>query len=152
MGMNKKIWKRTMQILGLLIIIGLGTFSYKGNKSNEMEFKSTLRGNELGICGEKPNCVSSFQASSDEHYIPPLSIALNDLTKIESFFKDCNIKISTATYKHIECASSMFKFIDDIEILYIDSTLHYKSSSRVGHSDLGVNRKRINSLIDYLNK
>lgn len=141
-----------MQILGLLIIIGMGTFSYKGNKSNEMVFETTLQDNKLGICGEKPNCVSSFQDQSDEHYIAPLNIALNDLSKIEEFFKDCDIKISKDNYKHIECTSRIFKFTDDIEVLYINSTLHYKSSSRVGHSDLGVNRDRINSLIDYLNK
>ena len=44
--------------------------------------------------------------------------------------------------------SSIFRFVDDLEVR-IDSdrnTVHLRSASRVGRSDLGANRKRVERL------
>lgn len=48
-------------------------------------------------------------------------------------------------YLHVECTSAILRFIDDLEI-YLDSTtneIQLRSASRIGHSDLGVNRRRV---------
>ena len=47
-----------------------------------------------------------------------------------------------------------FRFVDDINvILDADAELiHIRSASRVGHSDFGVNRKRIEALRTELRK
>ncbi len=141
-----------MQIIGLGVIFILASFSYKGNKSQNMKFESTLKDETLGICGEKPNCVSSFQDKEDEHYIAAKKFNNLDLSLVDEFFKTCKTEKKSQNYRHYTCTSSLFKFVDDIEILYLEDTLHYRSSSRVGYSDLGVNRKRIEQLIQLLNK
>ena len=47
-------------------------------------------------------------------------------------------------YLHVEYRTKM-GFVDDVEF-YLDAqtqTVHFRSASRVGYSDLGVNRKRM---------
>lgn len=154
--MKKKIWKRTMQLIGLGVICLLAMFSYKGNKSQSMKFTPTLQGDtlekSLGKCGEKPNCVSSFHPVSKIHFIQHHKSLSNPLGKADSFFKDCKIKVNKQMYRHYECTSKMFKFVDDVELLYLpnEKELHFRSASRVGHSDLGANRDRINGLVNHL--
>ncbi|CAB1059228.1 hypothetical protein D1BOALGB6SA_3986 [Olavius sp. associated proteobacterium Delta 1] len=41
--------------------------------------------------------------------------------------------------------SLIFQFVDDVELLFSDekNLIHVKSASRIGYSDLGANRKRV---------
>jgi uncharacterized protein (DUF1499 family) len=51
-------------------------------------------------------------------------------------------------YIHAEFTSAVFSFVDDVEF-HIDeenSIIHFRSASRAGYSDLGVNRKRMNAI------
>ena len=51
-------------------------------------------------------------------------------------------------YIDAEAKSLIFRFVDDVEF-YVDrdaKVIHFRSASRVGHSDLGVNRKRMEQL------
>ena len=48
-------------------------------------------------------------------------------------------------YLHAEARSFLFRFVDDVEFL-VDpqqKLIHFRSASRVGYSDLGVNRARM---------
>jgi uncharacterized protein (DUF1499 family) len=150
--MKKNIWKRTMQILGFGIICIMAFFSHRGNKSQEMKFISTLNESSLGKCGVKPNCISSFHSESEEHYLAGHILSKSPLKQVDDFFKDCSQKITKENYRHYECQSNLFKFVDDIEVLYLKDKgqLHFRSASRVGHSDMGANRKRILNLLDHL--
>lgn len=58
----------------------------------------------------------------------------------------------TEYYLHYEFKSLIFRFIDDVEFFVDDnsSVIQFRSASRVGHSDLGVNRKRMNQLAESL--
>ena len=57
-----------------------------------------------------------------------------------------------ADYLHAQCASAVFRFVDDLEVYLPTSgdriTVH--SASRVGSSDLGVNRRRVERLREVL--
>ncbi len=58
------------------------------------------------------------------------------------------IVIDNGDYIHAESRSALFRFVDDVEI-YIDAeqqVIHIRSASRVGRSDLGVNRQRVESI------
>ena len=58
----------------------------------------------------------------------------------------------TPEYLHAECASAVFGFLDDLE-LHLRATANLvaiRSASRVGYSDLGVNRQRIQQLRETL--
>ena len=52
------------------------------------------------------------------------------------------------SYLHYEFTSLLLRFVDDVEFLFDDEskTLHFRSASRTGYSDLGVNRKRMEEI------
>lgn len=52
------------------------------------------------------------------------------------------------SFWHVECRTKIFRFVDDLEIAFDDaaSAIHVRSASRVGKSDLGANRKRVETL------
>jgi uncharacterized protein (DUF1499 family) len=49
------------------------------------------------------------------------------------------------TYLHYESTSLLLRFVDDVEFLFDDETktIHFRSASRTGYGDLGVNRTRM---------
>jgi uncharacterized protein (DUF1499 family) len=51
-------------------------------------------------------------------------------------------------YLHIEFRSAVFRFVDDVEFFFDESAklIHFRSASRTGYSDFGVNRKRMESI------
>lgn len=70
------------------------------------------------------------------------------LKKIVIGMKRSRIIRSTGPYIHAEFTSALFRFVDDVEFLVDDraSVIHVRSASRIGHSDLGVNRRRIETI------
>jgi uncharacterized protein (DUF1499 family) len=59
------------------------------------------------------------------------------------------VRVVTATdsYVHAEERSRLVRFVDDLELpLAEDGELLVPSASRVGNSDLGVNRRRVERL------
>lgn len=55
-------------------------------------------------------------------------------------------------YLHYEVRSLLFRFIDNVEILFDDAskTIHFRSAARVGYSDFGVNRRRMEEVRSLL--
>ena len=51
-------------------------------------------------------------------------------------------------YLHYEFTSLILRFVDDVEFLFDDETktIHFRSASRTGYGDLGVNRKRMENI------
>lgn len=57
-------------------------------------------------------------------------------------------------YLYAECRSAIFRYVDDVEF-YIDDEkklIHYRSSSRLGYYDVGVNRRRMEKIREMLDK
>lgn len=112
-------------------------------------------------CPDTPNCVSSQANTADEeHYLAPLSVsgdANTLMTKaIEVLTEMPRTKLveRSRVYARLEARSLIFRFVDDIE-LYLDTEkglLHMRSAARLGHSDLGVNRKRMNKFVAELQR
>ena len=52
------------------------------------------------------------------------------------------------TYLHYEFTSLLLRFVDDVELFFDDEvkTIHFRSASRVGYGDLGVNRRRMEDI------
>jgi uncharacterized protein (DUF1499 family) len=52
------------------------------------------------------------------------------------------------TYLHYEFTSLLLRFVDDVEFLFDDETktIHFRSASRTGYGDLGVNRRRMEDI------
>ncbi len=55
-------------------------------------------------------------------------------------------------YLHLAFTSLIFRFTDDVEFWVDESAglLHYRSASRVGYSDLGANRRRMQQVCELL--
>ncbi len=111
---------------------------------------------QLSACPEKPNCVSSQTALTDPHYIPPLAIdSKADWERLADMLEAMeNITVTNRqdNYLHAEAMSRLFRFVDDLEFLLQESEhqIQVRSASRVGYSDLGVNRERIEQLRNRL--
>ncbi len=110
--------------------------------------------NVLSNCPDKPNCVCSENKEDLEHYIAPLPLSWVSLDDSFAILKQIIIEMGgtlqseTTNYLAATFSSTIFGFIDDLEIR-IDSRhslIHIRSASRVGHSDMGVNKKRIERL------
>ncbi|VFQ43265.1 DUF1499 domain-containing protein [Desulfoluna butyratoxydans] len=107
----------------------------------------------LSPCPDSPNCVSS-QADDDTHGIAPLPLTVSPaeaMARIVSALEKTprvTLVTRTDTYLHAEVRSALFRFVDDLEV-HIDEasrTIHFRSASRTGYSDFGVNRKRVERL------
>ena len=63
------------------------------------------------------------------------------------------IVTKTDNYLHAEATSQLLRFVDDLEIRVDEAErlIHIRSASRVGHSDLGVNRQRVESIRKLFN-
>ncbi|MDQ6960233.1 MAG: DUF1499 domain-containing protein [Mariprofundaceae bacterium] len=111
-----------------------------------------LGAGHLRPCPASPNCVSSEAEKNDtEHYIKPLPVRDGKAwPTMTSAIEDLggHIVANDAQYLHATFRSSLFRYVDDVEARLDASehVIHLRSASRVGHSDLGVNRKRIESI------
>ncbi len=135
------------QILVVLVILILLT-GCSGTMPN-----LGINNNELAPCPESPNCVNS-QAVSEKHYIQPMSYtgtqqeAHDRLLQILESEKRTKILSVQENYIRVEFTSALFRFVDDVEFYFPEeqddeTIIHVRSASRVGYSDLGANRKRI---------
>jgi len=108
---------------------------------------------KLKKCPNSPNCVSS-QSDSSSHKILPLPYkssaneALQQIKKTILALPRTQLIEEKDQYLHIEFTTLIFRFVDDVEIIIDDSekVIHLRSASRVGHSDLGANRRRIEQI------
>jgi uncharacterized protein (DUF1499 family) len=109
-------------------------------------------------CPEKPNCVST-QNSSIANTIEPIYYkgshknAKKDLLLTIKTFGSAKVKKELDQFIHVEFTSNIFRFIDDVEFYLTEQgVIHFRSASRVGHSDLGVNRSRAEMIRIAFNK
>ncbi len=112
-----------------------------------------VQAGKLAPCPNTPNCVSS-QSQDAQHKIEPLTynstqqqVLANLKTVIQSLPKT-KIITETENYLYAEFTSQLMGFVDDVEFLIDDSAklINVRSASRLGQSDLGVNRKRIETI------
>jgi uncharacterized protein (DUF1499 family) len=104
-------------------------------------------------CPASPNCVCSDNVDPT-HATDPfrLATATTDIwALVESAVRELprtRIMTRNADYLHAECASVLFGFVDDLELHLRrdDAIIAVRSASRLGYSDFGVNRRRIERL------
>lgn len=108
----------------------------------------------LAPCPDKPNCVCS-RDTEEPHAIEPFGLGFDDpeaafaeLVEVAGGLDGARLITSEPGYAHFAVTTPVLRFIDDVE-LELDSAgarAHVRSASRVGHSDLGANRKRVEAL------
>ena len=121
-----------------------------------------VKNGRFKACPSSPNCVSS-QATDKEHYIPPIPFKqptyYTQLILMTELKRNKKYKVITndSLYIHAEFKTTV-GFVDDVEFFVSpdEHVIHVRSASRIGYSDFGANRKRIEELretiMDRLNK
>lgn len=105
----------------------------------------------LASCPHKPNCVSS-QAIDRKHQVAPFSggpdksSAMQKLKAIIQGMPRTTVVKSTGDYLYVEFATKTLGFVDDVEFFHDGTKIQVRSASRLGYSDLGVNRKRVEAI------
>jgi uncharacterized protein (DUF1499 family) len=107
----------------------------------------------LAPCPTSPNCVSS-QAADDEHHIAPLrfvgdpAAAMRRLRAVIEAMPRARVTSADDTALHAEFTSRLFRFVDDVDCI-VDpgaGVIEIRSASRLGYSDLGANRTRVDAI------
>jgi uncharacterized protein (DUF1499 family) len=127
---------------GVALFIGLGIWSQKGEASG-------LQDGKLREPDHKPNNVCSEAGAQPERAIEPLKAKFADVADaIEA--TGGTITARSDDYISATYMSRIFKFVDDVEIRRDGDVTQIRSASRVGYSDRGANRKRVEMIRAHL--
>ena len=146
------------KLLTVLVIsvIGLFGLSMTANRPSNLG----VNNGKLAKCPDSPNCVST-QSDSEDHRMDSIGFpgeADQAVAKIkrtlEKSFSRARLVNENEGYLHYEFTSLIFRFVDDVEFFVDDETkqIHFRSASRVGHSDLGANRRRMEKITQELSQ
>ncbi len=112
---------------------------------------------EVGSCPFSPNCVSTLVSDRDfVHHMDPISYEgpreaaverllaiLSDMDRVEIVEQQPGMIRTTFTTKRMEYVDDVVFLFDDVEKL-----IHFRSASRLGFWDLGVNRRRMKTITE----
>jgi uncharacterized protein (DUF1499 family) len=127
----------------------MALFPFAGKRPANLGVKDS----KLSPCPASPNCVCS-QAEDSQHLIEPLryssspETAIAQLRQIIESMERTQIIEASENYLYAEFTSALMGYVDDVEF-YLDAVaglIHVRSASRLGQSDMGVNRKRIEAI------
>jgi uncharacterized protein (DUF1499 family) len=141
--------KLLFSTLTALLISSLAYLVIKNTKEPDL-------GVEGGLFAEMPNTPNAVSSQAGgEKYTAPFPIYNNDPRAswnllIETLINQDRTEMVTADdhYAHVVFHSPVMKFKDDTEFYLNESSGHIdvRSGARVGYSDMGVNRKRVETL------
>jgi uncharacterized protein (DUF1499 family) len=130
-------------------LLPMAIFSFSGKRPDSLG----INAGQFAPCPNSPNCVSS-QSSDPDHRVEPLiyssspEMAFQYLKTAIQSLERTKIVTETENYLHVEFKSALMGFVDDVEF-YLNkdkNVIEVRSASRLGQSDLGVNRKRVESI------
>jgi len=136
--MNRKIFSFFATIL---IIFGC---------SGRLPEKLGAKNGNLAPCPDAPNCVST-ESGDPKRAMPPLPFvgtrdqARNRILETIRGMERSKIIDVTDFYIYAQYRTRFFRFVDDVEFLFDDTAqlVHFRSASRVGYYDFGLNRRRM---------
>ncbi|MGO8880620.1 MAG: DUF1499 domain-containing protein [Desulfomonilaceae bacterium] len=108
----------------------------------------------LKPCPDKPNCVSSEApegaAKMDPiRYKGSIEDARKTLLGIVEDSGRATVVQNDGNYLKVEFRSPILSFVDDVEFAFDDASkiINFRSASRSGYYDFGVNRRRMEDII-----
>ncbi len=143
-----------MKILLLLFVVAVLIvvyFFFQGRRSASLPV-TVVAGEALPACGSRPNCVRSEPGTKESHRIDPLpSLPIASVAAaVESI--GGVVQSQDDGLLHATFTSGVFGFVDDLWLRRDGEDWQVRSSSRVGYSDMGANRKRVERLAAALTK
>ncbi|MBU1077799.1 MAG: DUF1499 domain-containing protein [Spirochaetes bacterium] len=141
--------------LSALLILPVLLISCSGTRPDNLG----IRNGRLAPCPGTPNCVSTFEKDRRSG-IEPLNYtgtrqkAKKKLLKAIYSFKHSQIITEKEGYIQAEFKTLLWGFVDDVEFYLPDNekVIHFRSASRIGKFDFGVNRKRMEKIRELFNK
>ena len=130
-----------------------------------MVYKNNTTPSYLGLQDAKlapmpstPNAVSS-QTDDNEKLVEPLSFesienAKKKVKRVLAQLSNNTVQTEHDNYIHVVFTTDTMRYKDDVE-LYFDQNqklIHYRSQSRVGYSDKGLNRARYDNFAKLYNE
>lgn len=108
---------------------------------------------KLKQCPSSPNCISTQSVDQAKRmtplpYLESYDTSQQTLLSIIETMPRSKVVMVKEKYINAEFRSLIFRFVDDVEFLFDDEekVIHFRSASRTGHSDFGVNRKRMQKI------
>ena len=148
--MKRKMMWAAVLLLPLLVVMAFAVMSLTSQRPTTLG----VRDERLAACPDSPNCVST-QADRETQRMDSIPLttdvaeAVSAIKRVVSAMPRCQIITADEHYLHAEFTSALFRFVDDVEF-FIDveqRVIHIRSASRVGHSDFGVNRQRMQTIV-----
>ena len=153
-----------MKNLGVKFCLGLlvGCLFFSASNTRASNMTETVQG--LLPCPNSPNCVCSDEPIESKQYITPivsanaelsgeeasdnsrgqkLLVAIADYLQNQDEFQ---IIVQTENALKVEARTSLLRFVDDIDMQVRGERVYVRSASRVGFSDFGKNRSRLEEL------
>ncbi len=136
-------------ILAVLLLVGFFLLRWLLPAISPAPDGLGIENGRLSPCPDSPNCVSTF-ADDAEHGMEAWRIKGKTAvyeTLLEHLSAMPNVTIITTepNYIHAEFRTPFLRLIDDVEFV-VDSQneqINFRSASRLGYSDFGLNRKRM---------
>ncbi len=142
---------KTFLLIAVLLVLAVCVYFFILGAKSKTGAAAGLMNNQLSRCAGKPNCVCSEVAG--EHFVAPVPLTqpgTGALNQLSSAVEAAGGKVvqTTENYLAATFTSSIFGFVDDFEarLDLEQGVMHLRSASRVGHSDFGVNRQRVEQI------
>ena len=149
----KKLFSKLL-IVSIVMMLGLAMLSFNSGAPPNLG----VTDGKLAPCPDSPNCVST-QTDSHEHQMAPVTWPSSPEEAVEKIkevvsrdFSRAKLIDESPGYLRYEFRSFIFRFVDDVEF-YFDqdaALIHFRSASRVGHSDMGANKSRMQKIVAAL--
>ncbi|MGK0466635.1 DUF1499 domain-containing protein [Clostridium sp.] len=147
-----KILSGVVGVMGVMVI-------YMLVKNNSMPENLGVNNGKLAKLSNKPNAVSSQTDEKDKRvdalkFKGNLENSKNEIYKAIENYGNAKTVINEKNYLYVIFTTGKMKYHDDVEFYFDESEklIHFRSSSRIGYSDLGLNRERYNKLKEFYYK
>ena len=151
---RRRVWLESESIIGFVrwgLVLGFSAILVSCASAPPGNLRGTAAG--LSTCPPSPNCVSS-DAQQGEHFVESIRFE-GDSAKawaavqvaVKAIPRTRIVRLEP-DFLHAESRSAIMGFVDDLEIQLrvSEKVIAVRSASRVGWSDMGVNRRRVESL------
>ncbi len=150
--------KATFITLAIVVTVIVAVVVFVLVKNSNIPSGLGLNSGKLAPMPTSPNAVSS-QTADEEKRVAPFPFK-GDVQETKEAIKQAllayeNIEIQTEDQNYIHAISTTktMKYHDDLEFYFDEQAglVHFRSASRVGYSDMGLNRERYSRLKSLYN-
>lgn len=153
---------KTISIIFICLVISIVIYLFSLGIKSQSGAAAGLVNGKLSRCPDTPNCVNSEYIDHTDHYVTAIKYSMNKqagllpLEKLHDIILQMGgtIEYRDENYISATFTSTIFRFVDDLEARFDkeNSLIHLRSASRVGRSDLGKNKERVEIIKAIYNK